>query len=229
MKEPMAEDTFTLELVARSVTGKQVKRLRASGEVPAVIHDHGKESINVQAPYLELYRLYVRAGRHHPVQLIAGTRKFTALIKSASFEPRNNQLTHVVFNAVDRNQKVEAAIPVHPQYEAGMDSTPAERASLIVLQQLDEVEIRAIPGKLPDVLHYDAAKLAQVGDHVSVADLIVPDGVEVITEASHVLATVFEPGALAAANDAVGGTVEPAEAVTSVVADAPTTDTVKTA
>ena len=66
----MADETFNLELAVRSVTGKAVKRLRREGQLPAVIHDHGKKSIVVQGPYLELYRTYQKAGKHHPINLM---------------------------------------------------------------------------------------------------------------------------------------------------------------
>jgi ribosomal protein bL25 (Ctc-form) len=206
----MSDDVVSLELESRNVTGKGVKRLRAAGTVPAVIHDHGKESLNVQAPYLAMYRTYQRAGKHHPVQITAGSKKFTALIKSATFEPKKNMLTHVVFNAVDKNQKVEAEVPIKPRYADGEDSAPAERASLIVLEQLDAVEVRAVPDKLPDVLEYDAEKLVAEGDFVTVADLNLPDGVELADPemAEHPVATVVTPASLQAANDAAGGTAE---------------------
>lgn len=206
----MSDDTLKLELTLRDVTGKSVKRLRGDGTVPAVIHDHGKPSINVQAPYLTLYRVYQRAGKHHPVELVAGDHKYTALIKAATFEPKKNMLTHVVFNAVDRNQKVEAEVPIHPRYAEGEESTPAERASLIVLEQLDSVEVRAIPSKIPDFLEYDAEKLVEDGDQVTVADLIVPDGVEIVTELEHPVASVTTTAALDAANAAIAGEAEEA-------------------
>jgi large subunit ribosomal protein L25 len=205
----MSDDTLTLELESRQVTGKHVKQLRAIGTVPAVIHDHGKTSINVQAPYLALYRMYQRAGKHHPVQLVANGKKYTALIKSATFEPKKNQLTHIVFNAVNRNQKVEAEVPIRPRYAEGEDATPAERASLIVLDQLDAIEVRAVPDKLPDVLYYDAEKLREDGDHVTVADLEIPDGVEIDEEmTNHPVATVTTSAALEAANAALAGEAE---------------------
>ncbi len=211
----MSEDTISLTLAVREVTGKAVKRLRADGQVPAVIHDHGKASIAVQAPYLDLYRVYVRAGKHHPVQLIAGSHKYTALIKAATFEPRKNELTHVVFNAVSKNQKVEAEVPIRPRYTEGEDSSPAERASLIVLDQLDAIEVRAVPDKLPDVLYYDAEKLREDGDHVTVADLAIPEGVEVDEELmNHPVASVVTSAALEAQNNAIAGEAQPeAEAV----------------
>jgi len=42
----------------------------------------------------------------------------------------------------------------------------------------------------------------------------VPDGVSIKTEEATVLATVFEPSALAAANDAAGGDAEPGDEAT---------------
>ncbi len=208
----MADDTINLALTVRSVTGKAVRRLRREGQIPAVIHDHGKESVSVQGPYLELYRTYQKAGKHHPIQLTAGKSTYTALIKTATFEPKKNQLSHIVFNAVDKNQKVEAEVPIRARYAEDNESSPAERSSLIVLEQLSDVEVRAVPDKLPDVLEYDGERLVEIGDQITVADLIVPEGVEVLTEPEHVIATVYEPSALAAANDAVGGTAEPEEA-----------------
>lgn len=214
--ESMSDDVFTLVLEPRELTGKSVKRLREAGTVPAVIHDHGKASVNVQAPYLEIYRTYVRAGKHHPVQLVAGSKKYTALIKSATFEPKKNMLTHIVFNAVNRNQKVEAEVPIRARYAEGEDSTPAERASLIVLEQLTSIEIRAVPDRIPDVLEYDAAKLVNDGDQVTVADLIIPQGVELadteLTE--HPVATVVTPAALEAANNALAGEATAVDAQT---------------
>lgn len=207
----MTQDSISLTLEPRDVTGKAVKHLRKQGQVPAVIHDHGKPSINVQAEYQALYKILQQAGKHHPVQLTTGNKKFVALIKSADFSPRRNELTHVVFNAVNATEKVSAEIPVHAQYAEGNDSSPAERAGFMVLAQLETVAVEAIASKLPDVLYYDAEKLINVGDHATVADLVMPEGVVAKTEDSHAIATVFEPSALAAANDAAGGDAEPGD------------------
>jgi large subunit ribosomal protein L25 len=208
----MSQDTISLSVQAREVTGKQVRQLRRADLVPAVIHNHGKESVNVQADYNTIMKTYRAAGRHHPVELTADGKKYLAIIKTATFEPKKNRLTHVVFNAVNANQKVEAEVPVKPQYDGENDSSPAERASLIVLTNLDEVMVEAVPSKLPDVLYYNAEKLVEVGDHITVADLIVPEGVELKTEAEHAIATVYEPSAVAAANDDAGGDAEAEDA-----------------
>ncbi|MEK7599759.1 MAG: 50S ribosomal protein L25 [Patescibacteria group bacterium] len=204
----MSNDSISLKLDPRTVTGKAVKHLRSEGTIPAVIHDHGKDSIHVQGNGVAMLKVWRKAGKHHPIELTAGDKSFVALIKTAEFDPRKNLLTHIVFNAVDKNQKVDAEIPVRPRYDEGNESSPAERSGFIVLAQLETVQVKAIATKLPDFLTYDAEKLVEVGDHVTVADLTIPEGVELETELEHSIATVYEPSALAAANDAAGGDAE---------------------
>jgi len=204
----MAQDAINLTLEPRNVTGKAVKHLRREGTVPAVIHDHGKDSVVVQADYMALLKVWQKAGKHHPVNLKAGDKTYTALIKTAEFDPKKHLLTHVVFNAVDKNQKVEAEVPVRPRYDEGNDASPAERNGLIVLSHLDVVQVKAVPDKIPDLLEYDAEKLVEIGDNLTVADLTIPADVELITEPEHSIATVYEPSALQAANEAAAGEAE---------------------
>ena len=197
-----------LEVKKREVTGKSVKQLRKDGLVPAVIHDHGKESVHVQGNYLEVLKAYQKAGKHHPVSLKAGDHKYTVLIRDVDVDPRKHQLRHIVFNAVKANEKVDAEIPIRIRFAEGNDATPAERAGLIVLHQLEAVLVEALPRDLPEFLEFDGEKLVAVGDSATVADLIVPSTVTVKTDSTHPLATVFEPSALQAANDAAGGTAD---------------------
>jgi large subunit ribosomal protein L25 len=205
----MSQDSISLTVEAREITGKAVRGLRREGIIPAVIHDHGKPSLHVQGNGIAMLKVWKQAGKHHPVQLKAGDQSFVALIKTAEFDPKKHLLQHIVFNAVDKNQKVDAEIPLRPRYAEGNESSPAERSGLIVLSQLETVHVKAIATNLPDYFEYDAEKLIEVGDQATVADLIVPEGVEIETELEHTIATVYEPSALAAANDAAGGDAEP--------------------
>ena len=198
----MAED-ISLKLEERTVVGKQVRQLRRDGLVPAVIHDHGKPSVHVIGKYPEVYKVYRQAGRHHAIKLSVGDKTYTALIKTTAFEPRKHQLSHVVFGAVEANEKVNAEIPVRLT-----DDIPAERASLLVIRQLEVVEVEALPKDLPDEIIVDASSLVEVGDKLSVSDIVIPTGVVIITEPEHAIATVYEPSAVQAANDALAGDAE---------------------
>jgi large subunit ribosomal protein L25 len=199
---------ISIELEKREITGKAVKRLRRDGQVPAVIHDHGKDSVVVMGPFLQMSKMYQQAGKNHPVKINADGKNYTALIKNATFDPKKNQLSHVVFNAVKANEKVDAEVPVRIRFAEGNEASPAERAGLVVLHQMEAVEVETTPNRIPDALYFDGEKLIAAGDHVTVADLEVPEGVTVKDDPAQPVATVFEPSALQAANDAAGGTAE---------------------
>ncbi|HUD07844.1 MAG TPA: 50S ribosomal protein L25 [Candidatus Saccharimonadales bacterium] len=199
----MADEDISLTLEKRTITGKAVKQLRRDGFLPAVIHDHGKPSINVSGAYLQLHRAYLQAGKHQLLQLKVGDQSYTVLIKTAEFDPRKHRLNHIVFGAVKSDEKVTAEIPVRLS-----DDIPAEKMSLVVINQLDNVEVEALPKDLPDELVIDASGLIEIGDKVSVSDIVPPPGVTIMTDPTHAIATVYEPSALAAANESAGGAAE---------------------
>lgn len=177
-----------LKLQERTIVRKGLHGLREQGLVPAVIYNHGQASIHVMAPELELERIYEAAGGHHPLNLEVGDQQFLALIKDAHFNPVKRRLQHVVFQAIRRDEKVEAEVPIHLEGEI-----PAERSGLQILHHLDHVEIEALPANLPDALIADVTVLAEIGDKITVADLKVPDGVTILTEPEQSIAAVVEP------------------------------------
>jgi len=181
------KESIALSLEKREVLGKSVKHLRKQGLVPAVIHDHGKDSHIVMGDYNQIYKAYLSAGKHHPIDISVGKSKYTALIKVVEFDPKHNTLSHIVFNAVDANQTVDAEVPVHI---AG--DSPAVKTGLLVIHMLDHVEVEAVPSMIPDELTVDGTKLVEIGDKLTVADIVVPSGVVVTTEPEHTIAVVEE-------------------------------------
>lgn len=186
----MTNQDISLQLEERSVLRKGLQNLRHEGKIPAVIHDHGKQSIYVQGDITSLVKIYAEAGKHHPVQLEVAGKQHLALIKDADYEPTKHQLRHVVFQAIKQNEEVTAEIPV--VFAEGVD-IPAEKMSLLVLKQLDHVEVKAFPKDLPDQLVVDPSSLKGAGDSLSVADLQVPQGVTVLTDPETQIAIVEIP------------------------------------
>jgi large subunit ribosomal protein L25 len=58
-----------------------------------------------------------------------------------------------------------------------------------------------LPRNLPDELVVSADSLVELHDKITVADLVVPEGVTIITDPEHPIATVAESRAMAAAED----------------------------
>ncbi len=192
----MSTGDITLALEKRKVVGKQVRALRREGKVPAVIHNHGKDSVIVDAPFVDITKVYQAAGKHHAVDLTVGSDKYLAIIKDVDLDPRKNTLRHVVFNAVRQNEKVQTEVPIRLEGDS-----PAEKAGLMVLNQLEYVEVEALPRALPDELVVSVENLVEIGDKITVADLVVPEGVTVLTEEDHPIAAIIETPAQQSADD----------------------------
>lgn len=183
----MSTQDIELTLVERKVQGKQVKQLRRDGLVPAVIHDHGKASKIVMVPYLDVFKVYQQAGKHHPLALTFGKDKYMAMIKDVDFDPKKHQLRHVVFNAIKQDEKVTTEVPIRLDGEI-----PAEKVGLVVFPQMDAIEIEAYPKDLVDEIVIDASGLTEIGDKITVADIVVPPGVTLLAESDHPIVTVGE-------------------------------------
>lgn len=176
-----------VQLTDRAVIRKGLSGLRQEGLIPAVIHNHGQPSLHVMGGELELGKIYRVAGKHHPLELHVGSQQFLALIKDVQFNPVKRRMQHIVFQAIRRDEKVEAEVPVKL-----IGEVPAEKVGLLVLHQLDHVEVEALPKNLPDELTLDATKLVELHDKLTVADITAPEGVTILTGGDHPIATVVE-------------------------------------
>lgn len=183
----MSSDTISLTLDKREVVGKQVRALRRAGKVPAVIHNHGKDSIIVDAPFVDMTKVFEKAGKHHPVDLKVGNDKYLAIIRDVDLDPRKNTLRHVVFNAVRQNEKVQTEVPIRFEGDSA-----AEKAGLMLLTQLETVDVEAIPRSLPDEIVVNVETLTEIGDKITVADLKAPEGVTIISDEEHPIVSVIE-------------------------------------
>lgn len=205
----MSNDKISLSLDPRTVKGKKVAKLRSEGKIPGVVYGHGFEAISVQAPTLTIEKVVRQAGGHNPVHLNIDGKKKIAMIKNVAIDPTKNSLSHVEFHAVKQNEKVEAEIPIKL---VGEGESIAEKAGLVVLKTLESLSVKALPMDLPESLEVDITGLAEPNQHVTVGDIKVPEGIEIDDEAKEVVvASVWEPSALQAANEATGGDAEPGD------------------
>lgn len=212
-----------LTLSKRTVQGKKVTTLRRQGIVPAVVYGANMKPVIVQAEHIAMEKVYRQAGRHTPVHIAIGGRRRIALIKSVEFDVLTHGIKHVSFHAVKTNEPVVADVPVRL---IGEGESPAERAGLIVLQAIDQLRVKALPMDLPEALEVSIENLATTDDKLTVADIPLPDGVEVVDNDDGregtadddqsvldlVVANVYEPSALQPANDAAGGDADSADA-----------------
>lgn len=226
-------NNISLALQERTVEGKKVASLRAAGIVPSIVYGYGIKPISAQASVIELTKVVKAAGRHTPISLTINGKKHLAIIKSIDLDPIKRVLRHVAFHTIKQNEKLVTEVAI---ILTELGESVAERAGLIILQAIERVEVRALPADLPESIEVSVVNLATTEDKIMMSDLVLPANVEFADHEQDmelVVANVYEPSALQAANDAVGGDAEP-EAAEEVAAeeggDAPSaTDTTKSA
>lgn len=194
-----------IQLEKRQLEGKKLAKLRNDGLVPSVVYGSDVEATSTQSVLSDTIKVVKSAGKHTPVELELDGKKHLAIIKTIDLDPVKHSLRHLAFHIVKQNEKVVTEVPIELE---GTGQSPAERAGLVVLQAIESIEVRAIPANLPEALKVSIMSLATDDDKILISDIKLPEGVEFADheqDMSLVVANVYEPSALQAANEASAG------------------------
>ncbi len=207
----MAEQV-TLEIEPRTVLGKQVRRLRRAGVLPANIYGHGRPSRAVQISSMEFRKLLNAHGGNRVIQLRLNGTAEPALVRHIEREPKTGRIQHVDFMHVEMNVKLRARVTVHV-----VGGAPAVRSlSGVLLHLTDTVEVECLPADLPEALEVDVSGLEELDVPVLASDIKLPRNITLLTDPSEqlakVVATRAEPEPEAAATEAAEEAPAEAEA-----------------
>lgn len=182
MKHPV------LKSEPRKILGKKVKQLRRDGFLPANVYGKDLPSTAVQVTYTDFDKVFKTAGETGLIDLEVEGKTRPVLIKNLQMNYQTRTPLHADFFQVNLKEKVKATIPVVLE---GEPQAVSEKVG-ILLQTLSEVEIEALPGDLLEHITYDVSGLAALDDHVTVADLKVPEGVAILSDPGQTVAKIAE-------------------------------------
>lgn len=163
------------------------RRLRRQGLVPGVVYQVGGPSLPFALPGHDLKRALVE-GRTSVIDLSigdAGPRP--VLVKDWQLHPVRGDVMHVDFTEVDLKVEIETPVAIHIVGDAA-----GVREGGVLDQPLREVVVSALPDSLPDFIEIDVSAL-EVGDSVTVGDLVAPAGVTITSDPETVVASVVAP------------------------------------
>jgi large subunit ribosomal protein L25 len=172
--------------------------------VPSIVYGGKVKPVSTQSSAIDTTKAVRAAGKHTPIHLVLDGKKKLAIIKSIDLNPVKRTIRHVAFHTIKQNETITTEVPV---VLTGMGESEAERNGLVILQAIEKLQIKALPANLPESLELSVVTLATTDDKNTVADIVLPDGVEfddAEQDMDLVIANVYEPGALQAANDAGG-------------------------
>jgi large subunit ribosomal protein L25 len=181
----------TLTARPRDVRGKAVAHLRKGGTLPAVVYGAGVESKNVSLDTHEFELLRRHAGRHAVIDLtIEGDGKVQPVLLQAIQEhPVNRNPLHVDLLVVDLTAERTTDVPL---VFVGVSEAVAKQGG-VMLHLRDSVLVRAKPDDLPSGIELDITPLVDFEATLHASDLIMPEGVTLITEPTEALARVQQP------------------------------------
>jgi large subunit ribosomal protein L25 len=183
----MAEQV-SVPLQPRTTLGKQVRRLRREGMVPANIYGHNRASRAVQLDAKEAQRLLVEHGSSVLRLRLDGVEE-AAIIRGVKRQPKSGKIEHIDFMHIELDQPMRARVPIHPRGEA-----PAVRVhGGTLLQLVDSVEVECLPANLPPAVELDIAQLEALDSTLHAADVILPRNVRLLTRPDEVVVKVEPP------------------------------------
>ncbi len=166
--------------------GKNLTNIRAEGLVPAVVYGAGRENTSISVAMQDFLKVYKEAGESGTVSLELPSGTATVLVHELTLDPVKNTPQHVDFLAIDVNKPIEVAIPLE-----FVGVSPAVKGSLgTLIKQLHEIEVKGLPKDLPHSIEVDISSLDVVDSHISVSDLKIPAGVEVLANDTDIVATI---------------------------------------
>lgn len=165
-----------------------IRKIRQSGKVPAVIYGKGTENLTIAVDEIEMRKILRDEGNYAVLKLnVDEDQSYQVMVYDVQRDPIKGSLTHIDFKTIRMDEMVQSEVNVEVTGE------PAGEEEGGVLQHtLRALEIRSLPGERPDVITCDVSDL-NIGDSITVGDLNIPEGVEVVNDPQDIVATVVPP------------------------------------
>jgi len=186
----MSQVTLRAE-AGRTPGSPESRRVRRTGNVPAVVYGHGTESrpISVDAHDLQL-ALHTEAGANALINLeIDGEKPLLTMARVVDKHPFRNEYRHVDFVAISLDEKLSFEIPIH------FEGTPIGVVEGGVFSpRRTTVEVLTLASTIPDFVELDVSGV-QLGDSLRIEDLPQLEGVEYPDDPEAVIMSVTVPAA----------------------------------
>ena len=181
-----------LKVELRDNIGKEInKKFRREGIVPGVLYSpHDKENLILKVKNDELLKLFsAKSQGLIDLEIGDGKKKVNrlAIVKDVQYNSLKKQIVHIDFYGVTLKEKLTLEVDI----ELIGEPIGVEEGGILQVE-LRKVEIECLPSKVPDSLKADISSL-QVGDHISVGGMEIPEGVKILTELDRVVAAVVPP------------------------------------
>lgn len=162
--------------------------LRKSGKLPAVFYGPKEVSTPITLQASEFQKILRVAGESSVIELTGIGETKEALINAIDSDPVTGVVRHVDFYVIEKGKTVEVSVPL-----AFVGDAPAvKELGGVLVKVLHELEINVLPKNLPHEIEVDITLLKALHSQIHVRDIVVPEGVIVLTGLDEVVALASE-------------------------------------
>jgi large subunit ribosomal protein L25 len=189
-----------------------VRRLRASGKIPAICYGGGGEPLPLAVDPSALLKSLDPVKKTNTVLKLSvagapgGEQVLTVMVRDYQKDAVRGDLTHADFIRVDVTKDVHATVPL-----VLTGKSEGVKLGGIMHQVTRSLEIACTPDKIPAKIEIDTSHL-NMGDSIHVSDLKLAEGIRPLVDGSATICSVTAPKAEKAAEEVAAAPAEGAAA-----------------
>lgn len=188
----MAELTNKVPADVRTEFGKGfARRLRAKGQIPAVVYGHGADTVHVSVPAHQIGLLLRKKNAILDLQI--NGESTLVLVKDVQKDPVLQIIEHLDLVAITKGEKVIVEVPIHVIGTA--------QSGTVLEHDVKSVSVEAEATHIPEFIDV-SVEGARPGYRVLLGDLVLPAGTTLVGDPEAVVVHVNVPdGADSAESD----------------------------
>jgi large subunit ribosomal protein L25 len=181
----------TLKAERRTVLGKKVRQLRNNGLLPANIYGRNLDSVAIQINTRDFLHSVKESGVRSMFEIDVDGESDPryVIIRGIDRPGGHGDPLHIDFYQVDLRRPVQTNVQLIAE---GLAPAVRELGGTL-LQNLEYVNVECLPLDIPSSISVDLSRLDNFDVSITVADLVAPDGVTILTDPSVSVATVAAP------------------------------------
>jgi len=180
---------LSIQAEKREIKGKKTKNLMQQGILVGILYGPKIKNINIQLKLKDFEKAYKEAGESSLISLKIGNDKYSVLIYELKRDPITGNPVHVDFYQPILTKEVSTWVPLVFEGE----SLAVKDLGGTLIKETQEIEVRALPEKLPHEIKVNISRLNTFEDEILVKDLDLPEGVKVEKDPDDIIALVTPP------------------------------------
>jgi len=180
---------LSLSAKIRKDLKKKVRNLREKGILPGVLYGPGLENVLLEIDLKEFEKVFESAGESSLIKLLVDKKEYLVLVHALEFDALTQKPIHVDFYQPKLDEEIKVTVPLVFEGE----SPAVKELSGTLIKNIHELEIKALPQKLPHEIKVSVEGLKTFEDNILIKDLEIPEGVKIEKEPDEIVVLVSAP------------------------------------